>query len=141
MVNLTIEQLELKASEVKKLLDQPAQKFLKTDTLIALYTRAYNSISYQIVIDTDNQTVVTDAIHAITAWQAFGAYGNSISQTLQLQDIQAYEANLRHYKDVASTAAALIGIDLLKLGDNAIPPLSDPVPFISSGGSFLDEDL
>jgi len=34
MVNLTIEQLELKASEVKKLLDQPAQKFLKTDTLI-----------------------------------------------------------------------------------------------------------
>ena len=138
MVNLTIEQLELKASEVKKLLDQPAQKFLKTETIIALYTRAYNSVTYQITIDSNNKDIVKDAIHAITAWQAFGAYGNSISQSLQLQDIEAYEANLRHYKEVAVSACALIGIDLLKSGTNQDSPLSDSFAFVSSGGSMLD---
>lgn len=138
MPNLTIEQLDLKASDIKQLLDEPVQKYLKTETIIALYTRAYNTIGYQITIDAANQTVVKDAIYAISAWHAFGSYGNSISSALKLQDVEAYEANLRHYKEIAMAAAALIGVDLLKEGNKSDPPLSDSLPIIATGASMLD---
>ena len=127
----------VKESEVKKLLDQPAQKFLKIETITAVIRRAYNMIFYQINIDTVNQTVVVDAIHAIAAWHCFGAYGNSISQALQLQDIGAFRANLEHYKELAQSAAALINVSIMTEAEQT---LNDPLPILETGGSFIDID-
>lgn len=138
MVNLTIEQLGLSATEVKKLLDEPVKKFLKEETIIALYTRAYNIVGHQIIIDITNQIMVIDCIYAITAWHSFGSYGQSISNHLQLQDIEAYEANLRHYKEIAINSAAYIGVKLELNYEDTKPPLSDPLPIIQYGGSMLD---
>jgi len=140
MVNLTLIQLDPQVSEVKKLLDEPAQKFLKTDTIIALYTRAYNVFNHKITIDVDNQVVVLDAIYAVTAWHAFGAYGNSIRRYLELRDIGPYEINLEHYKEIAVSAAALVGVDITLDGATDSVPLSDALPYINSGRSMLDVD-
>ena len=138
MAGLSFTDLELKEEGVKLLLDQPAQKFLKTDTIQALLKRNYNTVFSQITIDSDNQDLVVDCIYAVSAWHAFGAYGNSISQTLQLQDIEAYKVNLDHYKEVAISCAALIGVVVLMTGDDAKPPLSDQIPFVKYGGSMID---
>lgn len=140
MVNLTLLQLDPQVSEVKKLLDEPAQKFLKTDTIVALYTRAYNVFNHKITIDVDNQVVVLDAIYAVTAWHAFGAYGNSIRRYLELRDIGPYEINLEHYKEIAVSAAALVGVDITLDGATDSVPLSDALPYINSGRSMLDVD-
>ena len=140
MVNLTLLQLDPQVSEVKKLLDEPAQKFLKTDTIVALYTRAYNVFNHKITIDVDNQVVVLDAIYAVTAWHAFGAYGNSIRRYLELRDIGPYEINLEHYKEIAVSAAALVGVDITLDGSTDSAPLSDALPYINSGRSMLDVD-
>jgi len=140
MVNLTLIQLDPQVSEVKKLLDEPAQKFLKTDTIVALYTRAYNVFNHKITIDVDNQVVVLDAIYAVTAWHAFGAYGNSIRRYLELRDIGPYEINLEHYKEIAVSAAALVGVDITLDGATDSVPLSDALPYINSGRSMLDVD-
>ena len=140
MVNLTLIQLDPQVSEVKKLLDEPAQKFLKTDTIVALYTRAYNVFNHKITIDADNQIVVLDAIYAVTAWHAFGAYGNSIRRYLELRDIGPYEINLEHYKEIAVSAAALVGVDITLDGATDSVPLSDALPYINSGRSMLDVD-
>ena len=137
MSGLTLTQMQLKESEVKKLLDQPAQKFLKIETITAVIVRAYNMIFYQIDITTTNQAIVTDAIYAIASWHCFGAYGNSISSSLQLQDIGAFRANLEHYKEVAQSAAALINVDIM---EKAKQTLSDSLPTIETGGSFIDID-
>ena len=135
MSGLTLLQMDLKEADVKVLLDEPAQKFLKTDTVKAHSTRAYNMIFYQIDINVANQIVVKDAIYAISAWHCFGAYGNSISQTLQLQDVDAYRANLEHYKELATSAAALINVDIM---EEAEQTLSDALPILKSGGSMID---
>ena len=137
MSGLTLAQLELKESKVKELLDQPAQKFLKIETITAVITRAYNMIFHQIDITSDNKTVVVDAIYAIAAWHCFGAFGGSISQSLQLQDIGAFRVNLEHYKELAQSAAALINVDIM---DKAEETLSDAIPVLESGGSFIDID-
>ena len=140
MSGLTLLELDLTEAEVKKLLDQPAQKFLKTETIVSLNKRAFNIIDYQIDINEENRKIVVDCIYAITAWQAFGAYGNSISQTLQLQDIEAYKTNLDHYRDIAYNYAALIGIDLNRKKQDAKAPLSDSIPLVLYGGSLIDVD-
>lgn len=140
MSGLTLTQLELKEEDVKALLDEPAQKFLKAKTIQVLYTRAYNTVFAQIDINADNQTQVKDCIYAITAWHAFGTYGNSISMTLQLQDIEAYKANLDYYREIAISCAALIGVVILLKQDEAKPPLSDPIPILKYGGSLIDVD-
>jgi len=137
MSGLSLSQLSLKESEVKKLLDQPAQKFLKVETITSLIVRAYNMIFYQIDINTDNQTVVVDAIYAIAAWHCFGAFGGSISQSLQLQDIGAFRVNLEHYKELAQSAAALINVDIMEKAEQT---LSDSIPVLETGGSFIDID-
>ena len=137
MSGLTLAQLELKESKVKELLDQPAQKFLKIETITAVITRAYNMIFHQIDITSDNKTVVVDAIYAIAAWHCFGAFGGSISQSLQLQDIGAFRVNLEHYKELAQSAAALINVDIMEKAEET---LSDAIPVLESGGSFIDID-
>lgn len=137
MSGLTLAQLELKESKVKELLDQPAQKFLKIETITAVITRAYNMIFHQIDITNDNKTVVVDAIYAIAAWHCFGAFGGSISQSLQLQDIGAFRVNLEHYKELAQSAAALINVDIMEKAEET---LSDAIPVLESGGSFIDID-
>lgn len=137
MSGLTLSQMELKESKVKELLDQPAQKFLKIETITAVIVRAYNMIFYQIDINTANKIVVVDAIYAIAAWHCFGAYGNSISATLKLQDIGAFRANLEYYKELAKSAAALINVDIMT---EAKETLSDPLSILETGGSFIDID-
>ena len=59
---------------------------------------------------------------AIAAWQAFGTYAASISETIQLQDIGAYRANLEHYKEIAMQYTALLGIDIFTF--EISPPVS-----------------
>lgn len=137
MSGLALIALDVKEADVKKLLDQPAQKFLKIETIIAVILRAYNMIFYQIDIDATNKIVVEDAIRAIAAWHCFGAYGNSISATLQLQDIGAFRANLEHYKELAQSAAALVNVDIMTEAEQT---LSDALPVIKTGGSLIDID-
>lgn len=137
MAGLTLTQMALKESEVEKLLDEPAKKFLKTPTITAMITRAYNLIFNQITIDTVNQAIVTDAIYAIAAWHSFGTYGNSISAALSLQDIGAYRANLEHYKEVAMLFTSQINVDLSR---DVAQTLSDELPIIKYGGSLIDID-
>ena len=137
MSGLSLNDLELKENEVKKLLDEPAERYLKADTIVAMTTRAYDLIFYQIDINAANKTIVIDTIYAISAWWSFGAYGQSISGTLQLQDIGAFRANLEHYKVVAQQFASLIGIDL-SMESN--PTVDDPIPIIETGGSLLNEE-
>lgn len=136
MSGLTLSDLDLKEIEVKKLLDEPAVRYLKDDTIKAMTSRAYDLIFYQIDINAANQIIVVDAIYAISAWWAFGAYGQSISGALQLQDIGAFKANLEHFKVVAQQFASLIGIDL-SMESN--PTVDDPIPTIATGNSLLNE--
>ncbi len=146
MAGLTFDQLELKNDTVKDLLDQPAQKYLKADTITVVLRRSFNLIDYQITITanppvTGNQLLVVDAIYAIAAWMCFGIFGQSISSTLQLQDISAYEANIKHYRDMANMAASFIGVSLDTTNDaGSSPPLDDAFAVITSGGSLLDQD-
>lgn len=136
MSGLSQDALDLKEIKVKELLDQPAVKYLKDDTIITLMGQAYDFIFYQIDINAANKIVVVDTIYNITAWWSFGAYGQSISGALVLQDIGAFRANLEHYKEVAQMFASLISIDL---SDTSTPTVDDPVPVIATGNSLLNE--
>ena len=146
MAGLTFDQLALKIEGVKDLLDQPARKFLKSDTITTVLNRSYNLVNFQITITanpptTGNQIMVVDAVYAISAWMCFGIFGQSISNTLQLQDISAYEANLQHYKDMAIMAAGFIGVSIDTSSETgSTPPLDDPLPVFTSGGSLIDQD-
>jgi len=135
MSGLTFGDLALSEDRVKELLDDPAVKFLKLTTITAMMKRSYNLINFQIDINVGNQDLVKDAIYAMSAWYSFGAYGQSISSALQLQDIGAFRANLEHYKEVAEQFAGLIGVDLNKETE---PVYDDPIPIIDSGNSFID---
>ena len=136
MSGLTQSQLDLKEDVVKNLLDEPVQKYLKTATINEMMTRSYNLIFHQIDINAGNQIAVKDAIYAISAWYCFGTYGQSVSNSLQLQDVGAFRANLMHYKEVAQQFASLIGINLDK---SNIPPVDDPIAVIDTGRSLLNE--
>ena len=136
MSGLTKEDLKLKEIKVKELLDEPAVKYLKDNTIITLMGQAYDLIFHQIDINAANQIIVVDTIYNITAWWAFGAYGQSISGALALQDIGAFRTNLEHYKEVAQIFASLIGIDL---SDTSRPTVDDPIPTINTGNSLLNE--
>ncbi len=136
MSGLTLNDLDLKEIKVKELLDEPAVKYLKDDTIITIMGQAYDLIFYQIDINAANKIIVIDTIYNITAWRAFGAYGQSISGALVLQDIGAFKANLEHYKNVAQQYASLIGIDL---DDDSTPVVDDPIPIIATGNSLLNE--
>ncbi len=136
MSGLTLVALALKEIKVKELLDEPAVRYLKDDTIITIMGQAYDLIFYQIDINAANQIIVVDTIYNITAWRAFGTYGQSISGALALQDIGAFKANLEHYKIVAQQYASLIGIDL---EDDSTPPVDDPIPIIETGNSLLNE--
>lgn len=135
MADLTFDDLELKEEQVKLLLDEPAQKFLKSQTIQALQRRAYNLVAFQIEIVSGNQVNVIDAINAIAACWSFGAYGNSISNSLQMQDIDAYRANLEHYCDTSKMLAAQVGVNL---DPEVTATMSDPIPYINTGRSDLD---
>lgn len=137
MSGLTYVQLDPKLSVVENILDEPAKKFLKNDTIVEMMKRSYNLIFDQIDINANNQVIVLDAIYAISAWMCFGTFGQSISNQLQLQDIGAFRENLRHYKEVALQYAARIGVNLEA---ELQQPLSDSLPYINTGGSLLDRD-
>lgn len=137
MVDLTFEDLGLQESQVKDLLDEPAKKYLKTATIQALQNKAYNFVAYQIDIVAGIQLQVKDAINSLAAWWAFGIYGQSISNSLQLQDIGAYRANLDYYKEIAKLSAAIIGVDIER---SSKPVLDDALPVIGSGRSMIDVD-
>ena len=148
MAGLTFAQLDVKIDGVKDNLDEPVKKFLKSDTITQMLNRAYNLINYQITItanppETGNQILVVDAIYAIASWMCFGIYGQSVSSTLQLQDISAYEVNLKHYKDMALMAAGFIGVSIEindDGGSGTDVPLSDGIPVWTSSGSLLDQE-
>lgn len=142
MSGLTFEALALVESEVKTLLDEPARKFLQDATVLAILKRVYNLVFDQIDITvnppaTGNQIIVKDAIYAISAWESFGVYGQSISTNIQLQDISAYRANLDHLEGIAKRYAVRIGINL---NPDEATPMDDPIPVIKTGGSFIDID-
>ncbi len=136
MSGLAKSALALKEIKVKELLDEPAVRYLKDNTIITLMGQAYDLIFHQIDINAANQIIVVDTIYNITAWRAFGAYGQSISGALALQDIGAFRANLEHYKDVAQQYASLIGIDL---SDTSTPTVDDQIPILQTGNSLLNE--
>ncbi len=140
MSGLTLETLDIKNATVESLLDEPAKKFLKPDTITAMILRSYNLVFTQIEITVGNQILVSDGIRAIAAWFCFGTYGQSISNVLQLQDIAAFEANLQFYKDIALMYGGKIGVTLDVSGNAADPTLNDPIPVINSGNSLLDTD-
>ncbi len=137
MSGLTLIQLDLKEEKLKDLLDEPAQKFLKADTILTMITRSYDLINFQIDINSGNQIAVSNAIYAIAAWMCFGTYGQSISNSLQLQDLGSYRINLEHYKEIAEQFSVLIGINLSQTTEQVV---SDPIAVIDTGRSLLDED-
>ena len=137
MSGLTQDDLDLREIKVKELLDEPAIRYLKDSTILTIMAQAYDLIFYQIDINAANKIIVIDTIYNITAWRAFGAYGQSISGALALQDIGAFRANLEHYKIVAQQYASLIGIDL---EDDSTPVVDDPIPVINTGNSLLNEE-
>lgn len=138
MSGLTYEQLNPKEDNVKALLDEPAQKYLKSTTIVEMMKRSYNYIFAQIDINVGNQLNVLDAIYAMSAWMAFGAYVNSISAELQLQDPAAIRAVLNHYKEVAAQFAGIVGVNIEKEFKTVI---DDPLPYINYGGSLLDKKV
>lgn len=138
MADITLETLDIKDSEIKELLDDPVQKFLKDATIRAMINRDYNLIAYQIEITADNAENVKDAIRAMAVYECFVSYGQSISNTLQLQDISAYRANVENLKTIADRYAALIGIDM---NMETTQPLGDPIAIIRVGGSINDVDI
>jgi len=145
MSGLSLDTLEIKNASVESLLDEPARKYLKPDTITANILRSYNLVFTQIEITanppiTGNQIIVSDAIRAIAAWFCFGTYGQSISSVLQLQDIAAFEANLKFYKDIALMYGGKIGVSIDTSGKGIEPTLNDTIPVINSGNSLLDTD-
>ena len=137
MSGLTLLVLDIKEETIKNLLDEPAQKFLKSDTILAMITRSYDLIFEQIDINVTNQIPVTNAIRALSAWMCFGTYGQSISNSLQLQDLGSYRINLEHYKELADLYTSRIGVNLDQTTD---PTLNDSIAIIDTGRSLLDED-
>ena len=138
MAEIRLDEFTLLTNDVKKLLDEPVQKYLIDTTIAAMQKRAYNIVSSQIIITSENTDIVIDCINAIAAWHSFGSYGQSISNVLQLQDLDAYRANLEHYKEIAIGCANLIGIDLEA---KAKPVGSDTIPILKVGRSELDVDF
>ena len=97
---------------IEDFLDKPAAEFLGDKTIEQILLRAYNTVFFQTTIDTDNQTQVTDVINAITVWQVFGAYMNSMSDNLQDTNKFEFMNKLKHYRDIARGLGNLLGIDI-----------------------------
>jgi len=133
MSGLTEEQLELNNQEVKNRLDQPAIKFLEEQTITSLRHVSFVFIDSQLVIIEGNKELVKIAIYDICAWRAFGAYGESISQTIQMQNTFTFQSKLKFYETVAKSSCALLGIELNKeiIDDNL------EIPVAGMGGSDI----
>lgn len=132
MTGLTYDDLNFREEDTKQLLDIPAQEFLTNEIVLIVTRKIYNLVFDQIDINEDNKIIVKDAIEAISAWQCFGIYGQSVSSKLQLQDISAFKTNSENYKEMAQLYAARIQINL---NPKAESPLDDSLPYIEVGGS------
>lgn len=141
MVNLTFEELDLTVAKVKLFLDIRSAEFLQDETIVAVLQRSYNYVSGKITINEENQVIVIDAIQAISTWQCYGIFGQSISNVLQIQDIDAYKTNLEYYKSVAAEAATNIGITLIgdssASGESTTDEPEETTVFKLIGGSLL----
>ncbi len=135
MVDLTYEELDLKETGVKDILDDPAVQYLKQKSIQAVLTRTYDYFAFQIEIDTPRINIIKNAIYATAAWHCYIIYGQSISHQLELQDIGSFKANVEHYKMMAEQFASLLNVDLSRTSD---PVLNDEITFFSSGGSMID---
>jgi hypothetical protein len=114
MSGLTFEELNLISEGVKDLLDNPSSKFLKENTIITSLHRSYNYVNSQLEITVDNTDLVKDLIYSYSAWQCFGAYPVTVSESLTLEDISSYQTKLKYYERLADQSASLLNVDLHK---------------------------
>lgn len=131
MSGLSESDLQLENQEIKNRLDQPAIKFLAEETLTSLRHISFIILDSQLNIEAGNKELVKIAIYDIGAWRAFGAYGESISQALQMQNTFSFQSKLKFYETVAKSSCALLGIELNKeiIDDNV------EIPVAGMGGS------
>lgn len=137
MADLTFASLELSETNVKPLLDEASEKFLKTDTINLALQKGYDLVAYYIDITETNKVNVKNAIIDIAVWRCFVIYGQSVSQHLQFDDLEAYRVNVENYKEFAKQSCALLNIDLDR---KPAEILSDPIPYVNHGGSLIDVD-
>lgn len=114
MAGLTFIQLFLDLPKailvIKDFLDKPAEEYLKESTITQILNRSYNTVFVQTTIDVGNQSQVTDVINAITVWQTFGAYMNSMPEILEETNKFEFLNKLKHYKDIAVGLGNILGI-------------------------------
>ena len=99
-------------AQVRKLIDDPAQAFLKDSTIDAIIVRSYNTVFLQTTIDANNLTQVRDVIEALSVFHVFGAYMNSMSDNLQDTNKFEFMNKLKHYKTIAVGLGNILGIDV-----------------------------
>lgn len=114
MAGLTFTQvfpdLDVSRKIIRDFLDNPAEEYLKNTTIETILLRSYNTIFVQTTIDTDNQVQIIDIIYAITVWQVFGAYMNSMPEILEETNKFEFMNKLRHYKNIAIGLGNIFGI-------------------------------
>jgi hypothetical protein len=104
--------LEEARHKIQNYLDQPAQEYLKEETIDQILERSYNTVFFQTTIEVANETQIKDIIDAITVWHCYGAYINSMADNLQDSAKFEFMNKLKHYKEIAIGLGNLIGIDV-----------------------------
>ena len=135
MSGLTEEQLELAREKVADRLDKPAKAFLSETTIQTLLSAAFTWIDGQMEITTSNKAFVIAAIYDITAWRAFVAYGESITDQLQLQSVIAFNSKVKSLKEIAQMSCSLLNLNLDK------KPFEDVDEIVVSDVSTSDLDV
>lgn len=99
-------------AQVRNLLDQPAEEFLKDETIDAVIKRGYNIVFSQSAISVSNLNQVKDLIEAIAVWHSYGAYVNTMGESLDGNMGDNYKGKLMHYKEIAVGLGNIFGIDI-----------------------------
>ena len=102
--------VDLDTERVKELLDSPNNDYVKDDNIGKIIDRVTNWVDTQTDVSNYASVNVVDAIYAISVWQTYMMYSESISESLKLHDMEGTYQKLMSFREIAITYARAIGI-------------------------------
>lgn len=126
--------VDLDTDRVKELLDSPNNEYVKDENISKIVDRVTNWVNTQTNVSDYPSVNVVDAIYAISVWQTYMMYSESISESLKLQDMEGTYQKLMSFREIAITYARAIGIvwPLDRFG----MPITDDVDKIKANYGF-----
>ena len=105
--------LETMRDNIRALLDEPAEEFVKDKTINLVHKRAFNTVDSQLNIVDDIRDRTIDLIDAIASWHVFGSYVNTMGDNLSNNNSNyQLHVKLKHFKEVAMGLGKLLGVDV-----------------------------